>query len=64
MSKPIWDINDLVWSNDEGANVKIQDIHISPTSGQVVYECITIAEKPTYPLYREEDLDDKIEEEY
>lgn len=39
-----------------GVNLAVLDIHISPTTGQIIYECITLESIPKYPLYREEDM--------
>lgn len=64
MKEPLWKIGEYAFATQEGENVKIQDVHISSTSGQIIYECLTSGMKPTYPLYREEDMDDRVEEEY
>lgn len=62
MREPLWKIGEFAFANCEGENIKIQDVHVSPTSGQIIYECITLDMKPTYPLYRENDMDDAKDE--
>lgn len=56
MNEPKHKIRDVICSANGEPNLLISDVHISPTSGQIIYECITLERRPSYPLFREEDL--------
>lgn len=54
MKEPLYKINDNV-ETDFGPCC-ITDVHISPTTSQVVYEGRTLENRTIYPLFREEDV--------
>lgn len=61
MKEPKYKIDQYV-DTDFGL-CRVLDIHISPTSGQIIYEVRTTENRISYPLIREDDVEENMKPE-